>query len=152
MKATAIPKLAAETNSSFVHLPCARSRRAEKISRINAALMTRSHATLAGASLSNKLKAITAPMYWAVAEQIKNNSGGNAPIRADAEAERGAGLLTRTVRDLTRKFLETTAETETNQHRHIPSAAACTAQIRGGLILVCRLLRQATVLDNCGPW
>ena len=91
-------------------------------------------------------------MYWAVAEQMKNNSGGNAPTRADAEAERGSGLLTRTVRDLTRKFLETTAETETNQRRHIPSAAACTAQIRGGLILVCRLLRQATVLDNCGPW
>lgn len=112
-----MPKLAAETNSSFVHLPRARSRRAEKASKISAALMTRSHATLAGASLSNKLKAITAPMYWAVAEQIKNNSGGNAPTRADAEAERGSGLLTRTVRDLMRKSLETTAETETNLHR-----------------------------------
>ncbi len=61
---------------------------------------------------------MTAPMYWAVAEQIKNNSGGNAPMRADAEP--GVGLLTRTVRDLMRKFLETTAETETNQHRHSP--------------------------------
>ena len=60
---------------------------------------------------------MTAPMYWAVAEQIKNNSGGNAPMRADAEAERGAGLLTRTVRDLTRKSLETAVETGTNQHR-----------------------------------
>ena len=56
-------------------------------------------------------------MYWAVAEQIKNNSGGNAPMRADAESERGAGLLTRTVRDLTRKSLETAVETGTNQHR-----------------------------------
>ncbi len=60
---------------------------------------------------------MTAPMYWAVAEQIKNNSGGNAPMRADAEAERGAGLLTRTVRDLKRKSLETAVETETNLHR-----------------------------------
>jgi hypothetical protein len=60
---------------------------------------------------------MTAPMYWAVAEQIKNNSGGNAPIRAVVDAERSAGLLTRTVRDLTRKSLETTAETETNLHR-----------------------------------
>ena len=95
---------------------------------------------------------MTAPMYWAVAEQMKNNSGGNAPMRADAEAERGSGLLTRTVRDLTRKFLETTAETGTNQHRHNPSAAVCTARIRGGLILVCPLLRRVAVLDNCGPW
>jgi hypothetical protein len=39
-------------------------------------------------------------------------------MRADAEP--GVGLLTRTVRDLMRKFLETTAETETNQHRHSP--------------------------------
>ena len=60
---------------------------------------------------------MTAPMYWAVAEQIKNNSGGNAPTRAVVDAELSAGLLTRTVRDLTRKSLETTAETETNQHR-----------------------------------
>ena len=95
---------------------------------------------------------MTAPMYWAVAEQIKNNSGGNAPMRADAESERGAGLLTRTVRDLTRKFLETTAETETSQHRHIPSTAVCTARIRGGSVSECLLLRRATVLDNCGPW
>ncbi len=146
-----MPKLAAETNSSFVHFPCARSRRAEKISRINAALMTRSHATLAGASLSNKLNAMTAPMYWAVAEQIKNNSGGNAPMRADAEAERGLGLLTRTVRDLMRKFLETTAETETNLHRQIPSTAACTAPSRGESVLECLRLAQVAVLDNCGP-
>ena len=94
---------------------------------------------------------MTAPMYWAVAEQIKNNSGGNDPMRAEVDAERGAGLLTRTVRDLTRKFLETMAETETNQHRHIPSAAVCTAQIRGGSVLECLLLRQVTVLDNCRP-
>ena len=137
-------------NSSFVQAPCARSRRAEKTSKINAAPMTRSHATLAGARRSNKLNAMTAPMYWAVAEQIKNNSGGNAPMRADAEP--GVGLLTRTVRDLMRKFLETTAETETSQHRHIPSTAACTARIRGGSVSECLLLRRATVLDNCGPW
>ena len=152
MNATAIPKLAAEMNSSFVHLPCARSRRAEKTSKINAALMTRSHATLAGARRSNKLNAMTAPMYWAVAEQMKNNSGGNAPMRADAEAERGPGLLTRTVRDLMRKFLEITAETETNLHRHIRSVVACTAQIRGGSVLECRRLRQVAVLGSCGPW
>ena len=90
-------------------------------------------------------------MYWAVAEQIKNNSGGNAPIRAVVDAERSAGLLTRTVRDLTRKFLETMAETETNLRRRIRSAAACTAQIRGGLTLEFLLLRRVTVLDNCGP-
>ena len=147
-----MPKLAAATNSSFVHLPCARSRLAEKTSRINAALMTRSHATLAGASLSNKLNAMTAPMYWAVAEQIKNNSGGNDPMRAEVDAERGAGLLTRTVRDLMRKFLETTAEIETNLRRRIRSVAACTARIRGGSVLECLLLRQATVLGNCDPW
>lgn len=63
---------------------------------------------------------MTAPMYWAVAEQIKNNSGGNALMRDVADAERDWGLLTRTVRDLMRKFLETTAETETSQHRHNP--------------------------------
>lgn len=83
-----MPKLAAETNSSFVHLPCARSRRAENTSKINAALMTRNHATLAGASWSNKLNAMTAPMYWADAEQMKNNSGGSALMRDDADAER----------------------------------------------------------------
>ena len=129
-----------------------RSRRAEKTSRINAAPITRSHATLAGASRSNKLNAMTAPMYWAVAEQMKNNSGGNAQTHDDAEAERGYGLLTRTVRDLTRKFLETTAETGTNQHRHIPLAAACTARIRGGSVSEFLLLAQVTVLGNCGPW
>ena len=95
---------------------------------------------------------MTAPMYWEVAEQMKNNSGGNAPTRADAEAERGSGLLTRTVRDLTHKFLETTAETETNQRRHIPSAAVCTARIRGGSVSEFLLLAQVTVLGNCGPW
>ena len=95
---------------------------------------------------------MTAPMYWAVAEQMKNNSGGSAPMRADAEAERGPGLLTRTVRDLMHKFLETTAETETNLHRHIRSVVACTALIRGGSFLVCPPLRQATVLGSCGPW
>ena len=129
-----------------------RSRRAEKTNRINAAPITRSHATLAGASRSNKLNAMTAPMYWAVAEQMKNNSGGNAATRADAEAERGSGLLTRRVRDLMRKSLETTAETETNQHRHIPLAAACTARIRGGSVSEFLLLAQVTVLGNCGPW
>ncbi len=60
---------------------------------------------------------MTAPMYWAVAEQTKNNSGGNAPMRADADAEGGSGLLTRTVRDLMRKSLETAVETETTLHR-----------------------------------
>ena len=125
-----MPKLAAEINSSFVHLPCVRSRRAEKASRINAAPITRSHATLAGASRSNKLNAMTAPMYWADAEQMKNISGGNAPMRADAEPV--FCWLTRRVRDLKRKSLETAAETETNLHRRIPSAAVCTARIRGG--------------------
>lgn len=93
---------------------------------------------------------MTAPMYWAVAEQIKNNSGGNAPMRADAEP--GVCLLTRTVRDLMRKFLETMAEIETNLHRRIRSVAACTAQIRGESVLECLLLRRVTVLGNCGPW
>ncbi len=49
---------------------------AEKASRKNAAPITRSQATLAGARSSNSRTAMTAPQYWPSAEMTNKNSGG----------------------------------------------------------------------------
>ena len=81
--------------------------------------MTRNHATLSGATRSNNRNAMTAPMYCALAEQMKNNSGGKPPTRAlsDFCASVELLLLNRTGRDQLRKFLGTAVETGTNQLR-----------------------------------
>ena len=98
------------------HLPWRISRGAEKMSRINEAAMTRNHATLSGATRSNKRNAMTAPMYCALAEQMKNNSGGNPPTRelSDFCASGVVLLLNRTSQDLLRRFPGTAVETGTN--------------------------------------
>lgn len=116
MSATEIPNAAAETNSLRDHFPWRISRGAEKIIRISDAAMTRNHATLSGATRSNNRNAMTAPMYCALAEQIKNNSGGKPPTRvlSDFCASGEVLLLNRTVQGLTRKFLGTAVETGTN--------------------------------------
>ena len=84
--------------------------------RINEAAMTRNHATLSGATRSNNRKAMTAPMYCAVAEQMKNNSGGKPPTRvlSDVCATEGELLLNRKVQGLIRKFLGIEVGTGTN--------------------------------------
>ena len=87
--------------------------------RINEAAITRSQATLSGAMRSNNRNAITAPMYCALAEQMKNNSGGKPPTRvlSDFCASNELSLLNRTSRDQLRKFPGTVVETGTNQLR-----------------------------------
>jgi hypothetical protein len=59
---------------------------------------------------------MTAPMYCALAEQMKNNSGGKPPTRVLSDfCVSGAVLpLNRTGQDLLRKFLGTVVETGTN--------------------------------------
>lgn len=59
---------------------------------------------------------MTAPMYCALAEQMKNNSGGKPPTRvlSDVCATEGELLLNRTGRDQIHKFLGTAVETGTN--------------------------------------
>ena len=111
-----MPNAAAEMSSLRDHFPWRISRGAEKIIRINEAAITRSHATLSGATRSNKRNAMTAPMYCALAEQMKNNSGGKPPTRvlSDFCASGAVLLLNRTGRDLLRKFLGTAVETGTN--------------------------------------
>lgn len=78
--------------------------------------MTRNQATLAGATRSNNRKAMTAPMYWALAEQIKKNSGGNPPTRvlSDFCVREGELLVNRTVQDQMHKFLGKAVEIGTN--------------------------------------
>ena len=122
MNATEIPNAAAEMSSLRDHLPWRISRGAEKIIRINDAAMTRNHATLSGATRSNKRNAMTAPMYCALAEQMKNNSGGKPPTRVLSDfCASGAVLpLNRTGQDLLRKFLGTEVETGTNLHLRNP--------------------------------
>ena len=122
MSATEIPNAAAEMSSLRDHLPWRISRGAEKIIRINDAAMTRSHATLSGATRSNKRNAMTEPMYCALAEQMKNSSGGKPPTRVLSDfCACGAALsLNRTGQDLLRKFLGTTVETGTNLHLRNP--------------------------------
>ena len=117
MSATEIPNAAAEISSLRDHLPWRINRGAEKMIRINEAAMTRSHATLSGATRSNNRNAMTAPMYCALAEQMKNNSGGKPPTRvlSDFCASVELSLLNRTVQGLLRKFLGTAVETGTNQ-------------------------------------
>ena len=119
MNATEIPNAAAEMSSLRDHLPWRISRGAEKMIRINDAAITRNHATLSGAKRSNSRKAITAPMYCALAEQMKNNSGGKPPTRvlSDFCASGAALSLNRTGQDLLRKFLGTAVETGTNPLR-----------------------------------
>ena len=114
-----MPNAAAEMSSLRDHLPWRISRGAEKIIKINEAAITRSHATLSGATRSNKRNAMTAPMYCALAEQMKNNSGGKPPTRvlSDFCASVELSLLNRTVQGLLRKFLGTAVETGTNQLR-----------------------------------
>ena len=113
-----MPNAAAEMSSLRVHLPWRISRGAEKIIKINEAAITRNHATLSGATRSNKRNAMTAPMYCALAEQMKNNSGGNPPTRvlSDFCASGELLLLNRTGQDLFRKFLGTAVETGTILH------------------------------------
>jgi len=115
MSATEIPNAAAEISSLRDHLPWRISRGAEKIIRINEAAITRNHATLSGATRSNNRNAMTAPMYCALAEQMKNNSGGKPPTRvlSDFCASGDVLLLNRTGRDQIRKFLGTAVETGT---------------------------------------
>ena len=122
MSATEIPKAAAEISSLRDHLPWRINRGAEKMIRINEAAITRSHATLSGATRSNKRNAMTAPMYCALAEQMKNNSGGKPPTRvlSDVCPTEGELLLNRKVQGLMRKFLGTAVETGTNQLRQNP--------------------------------
>lgn len=81
--------------------------------------MTRNQATLSGATRSNNRNAMTAPMYCALAEQMKYNSGGKPPTRVLSDfCVSGAELpLNRTVQGLLRKFLGTAVETGTNQLR-----------------------------------
>ena len=119
MSATEIPNAAAEISSLRDHLPWRIRRGAEKMIRINEAAITRSHATLSGATRSNNRNAMTAPMYCALAEQMKNNSGGKPPRRvlSDFCASGELSLLNRTVQGLLRKFLGTAVETGTNQLR-----------------------------------
>ena len=119
MSATEIPNAAAEISSLRDHLPWRIRRGAEKMIRINEAAITRSHATLSGATRSNNRNAMTAPMYCALAEQMKNNSGGKPPTRvlSDFCASGELSLLNRTVQGLLRKFPGTAVETGTNQLR-----------------------------------
>ena len=65
---------------------------------------------------------MTAPMYCALAEQMKNSSGGKPPTRvlSDFCGSSGLLLLNRTGQDLLRKFLGTVAEIETNLHLRNP--------------------------------
>ena len=114
-----MPNAAAEMSSLRDHFPWRISRGAEKIIRINEAAITRNHATLSGATRSNKRNAMTAPMYCALAEQMKNNSGGKPPTRvlSDFCASGEVLLLNRTGQDLLRKFLGTAVETGTSLHR-----------------------------------
>jgi hypothetical protein len=42
------------------------------------AIKTRNHATVAGETSSNKLIAMIAPVYWAIADSMKKSSGGAA--------------------------------------------------------------------------
>ncbi len=60
---------------------------------------------------------MTAPMYCALAEQMKNNSGGKPPTRvlSDFCVSGEVLLLNRRVQGLMRKFLGRAAETGTNQ-------------------------------------
>jgi hypothetical protein len=122
MNATEIPNAAAEMSSLRDHLPWRISRGAEKMIRINDAAITRNHATLSGAKRLNSRKAMTAPMYCALAEQMKNNSGGKPPTRVLSDfCASGAELpLNRTGQDLLRKFLGTTVGTGTNLHLRNP--------------------------------
>ena len=115
MSATEMPNAASEISSLRDHLPWRISRGAEKIIRINEAAITRNHATLSGATRSNNRNAMTAPMYCALAEQMKNNSGGKPPTRvlSDFCASGDVLLLNRTGRDQIRKFLGTAVETGT---------------------------------------
>ncbi len=110
-----MPNAAAEISSLRDHLPWRISRGAEKIIRINEAAITRNHAILSGATRSNNRNAMTAPMYCALAEQMKNNSGGKPPTRvlSDFCASGDVLLLNRTGRDQIRKFLGTAVETGT---------------------------------------
>ena len=114
-----MPNVAAEMSSLRDHFPWRISRGAEKIIRINEAAITRNHATLSGATRSNKRNAMTAPMYCALAEQMKNSSGGKPPTRvlSDFCASGALLLLNRTGQDLLRKFLGTVVETGTSLHR-----------------------------------
>ena len=114
-----MPNAAAEMSSLRDHFPWRISRGAEKIIRINEAAITRNHATLSGATRSNKRNAMTAPMYCALAEQMKNSSGGKPPTRvlSDFCASGALLLLNRTGQDLLRKFLGTVVETGTSLHR-----------------------------------
>ncbi len=114
-----MPNAAAEISSLRDHLPWRISRGAEKMIKISEAAMTRSHATLSGATRSNKRNAMTAPMYCALAEQMKNNSGGKPPTRvlSDCCASGALLLLNRTGQDLLRKFPGTVVETGTSLHR-----------------------------------
>ena len=84
--------------------------------RINEAAMTRNHATLSGATRSNKRNAMTAPMYCTLAEQMKNSSGGKPPTRvlSDVCATEGELLLNRRDQGQIRKFLGIVVETGTN--------------------------------------
>ena len=122
MSATEMPNAAAEISSLRDHLPWRISRGAEKMIKISEAAMTRSHATLSGATRSNKRNAMTAPMYCALAEQMKNNSGGKPPTRvlSDFCASGVLLLLNRTGQDLLRKFLGTEVETGTSLHLRNP--------------------------------
>ena len=122
MNATEIPNAAAEMSSLRDHLPWRISRGAEQMIRINDAAITRNHATLSGAKRSNSRKAMTATMYCALAEQMKNNSGCKQPTRVLSYfCASGAELpLNRTGQDLLRKFLGTTVGTGTNLHLRNP--------------------------------
>ena len=122
MSATEMPNAAAEISSLRDHLPWRIRRGAEKMIRINEAAITRSHATLSGATRSNNRNAMTAPMYCALAEQMKNNSGGKPPTRvlSDFCASVELSLLNRTVQGPLRKFLGTEVETGTNLHLRNP--------------------------------
>ena len=116
MSATEIPNAAAEISSLRDHLPWRINRGAEKMIRINEAAMTRNHATLSGATRSNNRNAMTAPMYCALAEQMKYSSGGKPPTRvlSDFCGSSGLLLLNRRDRGQIRKFPGIAVETGTS--------------------------------------
>ena len=72
MNAVATPNSPAASTSRRVQ---GRADGQETTSSTNAALSTRSRATVAGRTSSNRLMAIVAPVYWAMPEMTNSASG-----------------------------------------------------------------------------
>ena len=84
--AEAIPKIAAAASCRRVH---PRQNAPETASTAIAAPMTRNHATVCGAIVSNRRIAIVAPAYWATAERTNRASGEAVSKKRVRERARG---------------------------------------------------------------